>query len=336
MMQWLQARTPSGAPDSQAIQHAAGLLEAGGLVAIPTETVYGLAANALAPHAVQRIFEAKGRPSFNPLIVHVLDLAGASPLVSGAPPIARTLASAFWPGPLTLVLPRSPAVPDEVTGGLDTVAIRAPSHPVARALLGACRLPLAAPSANRSGGVSPTTAEHVARSLGGRIDAILDAGPAELGLESTVLDLTSSPPRLLRPGGVTFAQLLEFIPDLSAPQVDQDAGVRASPGLLSRHYAPDADTRLVTAAELEVVLATLPPTARVGGLAFEAPRPVDARIAAWERLGAEPLTASRRLYAALHRVEEAGCTHVLIEAPPAAPEWDALRDRVRRAAGPRS
>lgn len=335
MTRWLEARTPAGELDPVAIATAAAIVRAGGLVAIPTETVYGLAAHALDRAAVRRIYEAKGRPSFNPLIVHVPDLAAAAPLVSRLPDAARLLADRFWPGPLTLVVPRSPRIPDEVTGGLDTVALRAPSHPVARALLEACGVPLAAPSANRSGGVSPTTAEHVARGLDGRIDAILAAGPCDVGLESTVVDLTTSPPLLLRPGGVSLDQLRAVLPTVELRRIAQDAGGRASPGLLSRHYAPDAETLLIEANSIGPTLHALPADARVGGLALEAPRPDDPRIVAWERLGNDPADVSRTLYAALHRLDAAGCTHVLLERPPETPVWEAIADRLRRAAGPR-
>jgi L-threonylcarbamoyladenylate synthase len=194
-------------PAADAIAHAAHVLQEGGLVAFPTETVYGLGANALDPAAVAKIFAAKGRPATNPIIVHIATIDEASALAGAWPDVAQQLADRFWPGPLTLVLPKQAHVPDLVTAGGATVALRMPAHPVALALLRACGFPLAAPSANRSSELSPTLPEHVLRGLADRIDLLLDAGPTSGGLESTVLDLTTQPPRLLRPGLVTIAEL---------------------------------------------------------------------------------------------------------------------------------
>ncbi len=203
-------------PDPVAIAEAAVLLRAGGLVAFPTETVYGLGAHALDPAAVRRIYKAKGRPAFNPLIVHVATAAEARELVLDWPARAQRLSTRFWPGPLTLVLPKVEAIPDEVTAGLPSVAVRVPSHPVALALLREARIPVAAPSANRSTEVSPTTADHVLRGLEGRVDLVLDGGATNVGIESTVVDLTGTTPRLLRPGMITLAQLEEVIGTVDA------------------------------------------------------------------------------------------------------------------------
>lgn len=232
-----------------AIQHAALLLSRGEVVAFPTETVYGLGANALDEGAVRRIFDAKGRPSDNPLIVHIAERSGLQPLVSLVPPEAEPLMRAFWPGPLTLILPKSARVPEVVTAGLDTVAVRMPAHEAARALIRAAGVPIAAPSANRSGRPSPTAARHVFEDMDGRIPLILDGGACRWGVESTVLDLTADPPVLLRPGGVTLEALRLHLPNLrvdSAVLSPLDAGAQArSPGLKHRHYAPDARVLVV-------------------------------------------------------------------------------------------
>src|SRR5581483_10612849 len=227
-------------PDETAMTRAAEALRGGGLVAFPTETVYGLGANALDAEAVARIFAAKGRPANNPLIVHVPDVAAARELVTDWPETAERLAERFWPGPLTLALPRRETIPDIVTAGGPTVAVRVPAHPVALALFRAAGVPVAAPSANRSGYLSPTRAEHVLAGLDGRIEMVLDAGPVPGGIESTVLDLTGDPPRLLRPGLVSPAELEAVIGPIRTAEPAPTGGDRPlpSPGMLSRHYAP--------------------------------------------------------------------------------------------------
>ncbi|MCL2194468.1 MAG: L-threonylcarbamoyladenylate synthase [Oscillospiraceae bacterium] len=240
----LQAHSPND------ILVAAHMLRAGEVLAMPTETVYGLAANALSPAAVAKIFTAKGRPQDNPLIVHIADAKQALPLVREFPLPAKQLAAAFWPGPLTMILPKHPSVPVATTAGLDTIALRVPNHPAALALLQVCELPLAAPSANRSGSPSPTTAQHVRDDLNGRIAAIVDGGACTLGVESTVLDLTGSTPVLLRPGGVTQAQIeqvlgREIAVSLAVTQPLGEHEQPASPGLKHRHYAPKAQLTLV-------------------------------------------------------------------------------------------
>ncbi len=235
------------------IETAARILRQGGLVAMPTETVYGLAANALDEEAVSSIFVAKGRPSDNPLIVHISSVEDIEKysLVSSFPEKARKLANAFWPGPLTIIMPKSESVPSVVTGGLDSVAVRFPSHPAAQALISRAGCPLAAPSANLSGSPSPTTAEHVSKDLEGRVHAIMDGGPAQVGLESTVITLCTEPPTLLRPGGVTLEQLRDVLGqvDLSDAVLNKlNEGAQApSPGMKYRHYAPKAKVYLVKA-----------------------------------------------------------------------------------------
>jgi L-threonylcarbamoyladenylate synthase len=225
--------------DPDSIQRAASCLREGGLVAFPTETVYGLGAHALDVTAVRRLFAAKGRPATDPLIVHVSSLEQASTLTTAITADARTLAKQFWPGPLTMILTRHETVPREVTAGLGTVAIRVPAHPVARALLDATGVPVAAPSANLFSRPSPTTAAHVLHDLDGRIDIIIDGGPATVGVESTVIDLTSIPPRILRPGGVPVERLRALLPLLETDPLPHAADEAArSPGLLSQHYSP--------------------------------------------------------------------------------------------------
>jgi len=239
----------SAQPKDPAVEQAAKLLRQGELVAIPTETVYGLAANALDPDAVKKIFLAKGRPQDNPLIVHIASFEEIYPLVSKIPDKARKLAETFWPGPLTMVLPRSNLVPDVVTAGLDTVAIRMPSHPVARAVIQASGVPIAAPSANLSGKPSPTTAHHCMEDLNGKIPLILDGGSCQVGVESTVVSLAGDIPRLLRPGAVTPEQLREVLGLIAVdPAVLEKVteGPVASPGMKYMHYSPKATVIMVT------------------------------------------------------------------------------------------
>ncbi len=236
-------------PNTEGIHQAARLLADGGLVAIPTETVYGLAANALDDDAVASIFTAKGRPSDNPLIVHIADEGDWAPLVTHIPDNAKALADAYWPGPLTIILPAADCVPKAVTGGLTTVAVRFPSHPIAQAVILASGCPLAAPSANRSGSPSPTNAARVIEDMNGRIDAIVDGGDCDVGVESTVIDLCHTPPRLLRPGGITPAMLEEVLGpidiDPAVTEALQEGAVAASPGMKYKHYAPRAEIRIV-------------------------------------------------------------------------------------------
>ena len=236
-------------PEPEAIAEAAELLRRGGLVAFPTETVYGLGANALSAEAVQGVFAAKGCPSTDPLIVHVSDIDGLARVCRATPPVAMTLAQAFWPGPLTLIVPRHPDVPVEVTAGLETVAVRVPAHPVARALLRAAGVPVAAPSANRFSRPSPTTAAHVLEELGGRIPLVLDGGATPVGVESTIVDCTVTPPVIRRAGGVTLEQLREVIPHIAMRDEHRDeAEAQVAPGQLLRHYAPTARLTLYAGA----------------------------------------------------------------------------------------
>jgi L-threonylcarbamoyladenylate synthase len=305
---------------------AAELLLRGGLVAFPTETVYGLGALALEPLGVRAIYAAKGRAARNPLIVHVLGEDEARPLCARWPIEAQELVTRFWPGPLTLVLPRTDRVPDEVTGGGPTVAVRAPSHPAARQLLSRVRAPLAAPSANRSEHVSPTTARHVLRDLNGRIDAVVDGGRCPVGIESTVLALTPAGPRLLRAGAVPRAALEELLGEV--PDGGPAGSIPASPGQGKRHYAPAALVRLSDASALPRIAADLP--GPVGALIrsdIALPQEVISL-----RLPEDPAGYARDLYASLRELEDRGCTSICVESVPASPEWDAIRDRLTRAA----
>ncbi|MEG1179820.1 MAG: L-threonylcarbamoyladenylate synthase [Oscillospiraceae bacterium] len=235
--------------DSDKINKIGRILKSGGIVGIPTETVYGLAANALDERAVSKIFEAKGRPQDNPLIVHINDIDELYPLVKSVPKEALSLAEHFWPGPLTIILPRSDIVPKSVSAGLDTVAIRMPSHPIARAIIRAAGVPLAAPSANLSGKPSPTTAQHVLNDLDGKIDAIADGGACSVGLESTVVTLCETPARLLRPGKITPAELAQVLGEIEIDKSVlgelQEGILPSSPGMKYKHYAPNANVVIV-------------------------------------------------------------------------------------------
>ncbi len=310
-------------PDAAAYAAAAELLRAGGLVAFPTETVYGLGADATNDRAVAAIFEAKGRPRFNPLIVHVRDLVAAA-REAVVDERATDLAAAFWPGPLTLVLPRrsDSRISLLCSAGLDSLALRVPSHPVGHALLEACGLPLAAPSANASGKVSPTTAAHVAESLGARVPLILDGGPCPIGLESTVLDLTGEAPVLLRPGGITTEELGDVVGPLGAAD---DEAVIKSPGQLESHYAPGLPLRL----DAHSV------TADEALLAF-GPRPLEGAAATVNLSERGDLTeAAARLFAALRTLDRPGLAAIAVMPIPNQGLGVAINDRLRRAAAPR-
>jgi L-threonylcarbamoyladenylate synthase len=317
-------------PDPGALAPAAEALRRGGLVAFPTETVYGLGAHALDPAAVARIFAAKGRPGYNPLIVHAASAREARRLAAAWPPEAERLAAAFWPGPLTLVLPKHVSVPDAVTAGLPTVALRVPAHPVARALLEAAGVPVAAPSANRSTGLSPTTAEHVVRGLGARVDVVVDGGPAPVGIESTVVSLAGARPTLLRPGTVSAAELAAVVGEVALPDAEPGgSAARPSPGMMDRHYAPRAALRVMAPEERGALLARAG-RRRTGALLL-APAP-GAPLAHAVAMPADPAGYAARLYAALHEVDSAGCEAVLVDAVPEEEAWAGVRDRLRRAA----
>ena len=325
-------------PDAEIVRRAGDVLRRGGLVAFPTETVYGLGANALDANAVGRIFAAKGRPTYDPLIVHVLNASAARAVAREWPEAADRLAEAFWPGPLTLVVPKRPLVPDIATAGLDTVAVRVPSHPVARAILEAATVPIAAPSANRFGELSPTRAEHVARALGDRVDLIVDGGPTTVGIESTVVDLSNDGPVVLRPGTIPAPALAAAIGLLDIAVIDTrggGAGPRRAPGMLDRHYAPRARIELFDdASRAEAARSAAAYTGRgvvVGALLLA---PLDAPMPHAMHMPNDPAAYARALYDALHTLDAAGCQVVLVEAPPEAAAWAGVRDRLMRAAQP--
>lgn len=326
-------RTDSPERFARAVQQAAVCLRTGQVVAVPTETVYGLAANAMNPAAVALLFEVKGRPAHNPIIVHVDSTAMARQCVAFWPQEAGLLASRFWPGPLTLVLPRSAMVPDLITAGGPTVGIRFPKHPFMSALIQACGFPLAAPSANLSGQVSPTSAEHVIRGLSGRIPLVIDAGATVVGIESTVVDLVADPPRILRPGMIDVGQLRQVLPRLDELGLVDRESLR-SPGLLTQHYAPRAQLILLdwtSTHDLEQQLnAWCFPWQSVHVIAHT--RVPDSSFPG--RIVPAPNNAAgfaRFLYAALHECDANGARLIVVERPPASPEWRGITDRLQRA-----
>jgi L-threonylcarbamoyladenylate synthase len=290
------------------LDRAADLIRTGGLVAFPTETVYGLGANALDPQAVQRIYKTKGRPSSSPLIVHVADEAMAKSISAEWPTLAHVLAARFWPGPLTLVVKKSSTIPDAVTAGLDSVGVRVPAHPLALDLIRRAGVPIAAPSANRFTQISPTTAEHVRTALGDRVDLILDGGPTQVGIESTVVTLTREPPSVLRPGMISQAELEAA----TGVTWNIEIGWRnssESPGLHPRHYAPHTPFYVLDAGRHR-------PAGR--GRVISLPGNANAYAAA--------------LYAELHKADAEGWDWIGVEKPPDLPEWAGILDRIRRAA----
>jgi L-threonylcarbamoyladenylate synthase len=326
-------------PEPDGIARAAAVLRGGGLVAFPTETVYGLGANALDAAAVERIFVAKERPARNPLIVHVADIAAARSLAGAWRETAERLARRFWPGPLTLVVPTGKQIPSILTAGGATVALRVPAHPVPQALLQACALPIAAPSANRSSRLSPTRAQHVLRDLNGRIDMLLDAGPTAGGLESTILDVTVTPPRLLRPGLLTPAQLEEIIGPIARPgaadhqERERDEPLPA-PGMLPRHYAPRTPLECVPGNGARHVEQLCDQGLRVGWLTFAEPAACTQSRSVIHALPANAAAYAAQLYAALHALDDAGLDRIVVDLPPPTDEWLAIHDRLRRASTP--
>ncbi|MDB6016507.1 MAG: Threonylcarbamoyl-AMP synthase [Pedosphaera sp.] len=329
-----------------AVQRAAELLRAGELVALPTETVYGLAANALDARAVAKIFSAKGRPAHNPIIVHVAGLDMARRCVADWPATAEQLAQAFWPGPLTMVLPRSPEVPDIVTAGGPTVGVRWPSHPFIQAVIRECGFPLAAPSANPANRVSPTNAGHVRQGLGDKVRLIIDGGQSQVGIESTVLDLTVTPPRVLRPGMIHAESLAAAIPEFGVRVLpdgspgecgvkEKEEGVLRSPGRLPRHYSPKGKLKVLSwrdEAELRAQVSSF--KFQTGQAHIIAHTVIPAGLD-WKRVSVIPHDAeafARAIYAELHQGDEVGAELILVEALPDTSEWQAIADRLKRAA----
>jgi L-threonylcarbamoyladenylate synthase len=307
------------------LRRAAQILRAGGLVAFPTETVYGLGADASSVAAVARLYAAKGRPASHPVILHFATAEAAFSFAREIPPQARKLAEKYWPGPLTMVLKRSAKALDLVTGGQDSVGLRVPSHPVARELLRAFGGGVAAPSANEFGSVSATTAQHVRAELADKVDLVLDGGPSEVGIESTILDLSSGRPILLRPGHISKGSIEEV---LKEKVLEKDAESPRHSGGLERHYAPKTPARLVPPHALDAEIAKC--GLDVAVLAFSKP---DERVDYWIRMPRDAQAYARRLYAALRELDGADCATILIEMPPDTAEWHAVRDRLSRAAG---
>ena len=300
-------------PTTENIKAASRIIEEGGVVVMPTETVYGLACDALNDAAVQKVFSIKGRPDDNPLIVHLGDVQELDAVAESVPEEALVLAHRFWPGPLTLVLPKKPSVPYRTTGGLDTVAVRVPNHPVALALIRECGRPLAAPSANLFTELSPTSAQDVDPSIQQRVGMVLDGGPCSVGLESTVLDLSTGQPQILRPGDVSRAEIQAV---LGMPLgIVPPPSVRKSPGLYRRHYAPRATVKIV-----EKLRDGQP------GLMFGEPT-----AATQVKMPFEPKAYAANLYSAMKRLDDLGVDEINIEAPPANAHWEAINDRLRKA-----
>jgi len=340
-MQTVTLSTHTAALFDAAVKQAAELLRAGELVALPTETVYGLAANAWDAKAVARIYEIKGRPSHNPIIVHVAGLDLAAHCVTSWPPVADRLSRAFWPGPLSLVLPRSAQIPDIVTAGGPTVGIRWPSHPFIQAVIRACGFPLAAPSANPANQVSPTNAAHVEKHFSGRIPLIVDGGQSQVGIESTVLDLTQSPPRLLRPGMIHAESLLAVLGagELRMPAPDWSGGtetISRSPGLLRKHYSPKA--RLVVLPwrdeiDLERQLQRFDVPPEKICIIAHTQIPLSGRFGRVAVLPHDAEAFARAWYAELHESDRMRMELIVVEAPPPEESWRAITDRLTRAAG---
>jgi L-threonylcarbamoyladenylate synthase len=326
--------THTSALFAAAVRRATELLRAGEVVALPTETVYGLAANALDEKAVAKIFQIKERPANNPIIVHVAGLDMARRCVTAWPDAAEKLARAFWPGPLTLVLPRAKEIPGRVAAGGQTVGVRWPAHPFIQAVIRECGFPLAAPSANLSGRISPTNAEHVRQQLGGKIPLIVDGGQSQVGIESTVLDLTVSPPRILRPGMIHPESLVAVVENIEHQTSDIDHQTLRSPGLLKKHYAPRAKLLLLSwrnDADLHSQLSTLN---RQPSSCFVVAHTHIPSAEYFARVGVIPHDAgafARAIYAELHRCDAAGAGVIVVEAPPASPEWSGIADRLQRA-----
>jgi len=313
------------------VARAAAALRAGELVAFPTETVYGLGADASQAQAVARIFAAKGRPADHPVIVHLPDASHLDRWATDIPDAARRLAAAFWPGPLTLILRRAAGVLDAITGGQDTVGLRVPNHPLALAMLREFDGGVAAPSANRFGHVSPTTAAHVRDELGDAVAVVLDGGPCAVGIESTILDLTGPSARILRPGMLDAAALAAVIGEVPLEAAGSKDAPRVS-GSLESHYAPRTPMRLVA----EAAIAAQARAAVAAGKHVAALAParfaVDPRVA-WREASPEPARYAHELYARLRELDALGADLLLVAQPPATEDWAAIRDRLRRAAG---
>jgi L-threonylcarbamoyladenylate synthase len=324
--------TETAALFTAAVKQAVRLLRAGEVVALPTETVYGLAANALDAKAVSKIYEIKGRPVNNPIIIHVAGTTMAERCVAHWPQSATLLAKAFWPGPLTLVLPKAKIIPDIVTAGGATVGVRWPSHPFIQTVIRECDFPLAAPSANRSNQVSPTNAEHVLKQLGHLIPLIVDGGQSQVGIESTVIDLTSTPPRGLRPGMIHEESLVAVVGEMGIR--NSEPGVFRSPGLLRKHYAPKAKLALCTwsnAEDFNFQLSTFNVQTSLIHVIAHTHIPSGEGLGGVSVIPHDAEAYARAIYAELHRCDEAGAALIVVEALPEGIEWRAIADRLNRA-----
>ena len=320
------------ATQSSTITQAVELLRSGGVVAFPTETVYGLGADAANPQAVARIFAIKGRPADHPVIVHLSDPCQMVQWAREIPSAAFNLAERFWPGPLTLILRRRQGVSDLVTGGQDTIGLRIPSHPVALALLRSFGGGVAAPSANRFGRISPTTVSHVQQELGSGPDLILEGGECMLGLESTILDLTGKHPAILRPGGISADQLSEALGEEVRLFAKAEKRIRA-PGMLNSHYAPCTPLRLVPTAELpEVILLCSAVKTSVAVMTCFGSQSFDSHGCRVIQMPSDPIGYGQKLYAVLRMLDDSDSAIILAEAPPDTTIWMAVNDRLRRAA----
>lgn len=330
---------PTHTPElfERAALRAAELLRAGDVVALPTETVYGLAANALDPAAVERIYQVKGRPPTNPVIVHVNSHQMAARCCKQWPEHARSLARAFWPGPLTIVVERAEEIPDVVTAGGGTVGVRWPAHPFIRAVIESCGFPLAAPSANRSNQLSPTNASHVRDQLGPEIRLIVDGGQSQVGIESTVVDATVDPPIILRPGMIHEEAILAVTGALQ--QGGESRGPRRSPGMLLKHYAPEARLLILSwlsEGDLHRKLEALSVPFEGTHIITHTRIPTGGEFEAVSVIPHDPEAYARALYAELHRCDAAGARTIVVETVPDTPEWGGISDRLRRAASPRN
>ena len=318
-----------------AVERASEAMRAGEVVALPTETVYGLAANALDATAVAKIYEVKGRPANNPIIVHVASFEMAKRCVAHWPAAAATLGRAFWPGPLTLVLPKSGVIPAIVTANGPTVGVRWPSHPFIQAVIRECGFPLAAPSANLSSRVSPTNAEHVQKQLGGKLRLIVDGGQSQVGIESTVLDLTVELPQVLRPGMIHTETLAAVIGQTRDAERGIQNSLLRSPGLLRKHYAPRAKVvvlRWHDVADLKSQLSDLKLVMSEAHVVAHTQIPPSEDFCDVGVMPHDAEAYARALYAELHRCDEAGARLIVLEAPPSLPEWSGIADRLARAA----
>jgi L-threonylcarbamoyladenylate synthase len=313
--------------DEQRLDKAVRILREGGLVAFPTETVYGLGADAANPEAVRKIFAAKGRPADHPVIVHLPDVSHLACWAKSVPNSATCLAARFWPGPLTLILPRAASVHDVVTGEQDTVGLRVPNHPLALELLRRFGGGVAAPSANRFGRLSPTTAKHVTAELGDRVDLVLDGGACAVGIESTIVDLSGAQPALLRPGKISHEQIEQT---LGAPVALSQPGSPRAPGTLDSHYAPRTPLKLLSRDAIDTGLRAMQP-GKIAVLARR-PSPRFVKRMVWMKAPADAQSYAQSLYANVRKLDDSGCEAIWVEQVPEGGQWAAIRDRLARAA----